>query len=96
MSNFFCRFERVTSSWVFFIKMNKNSDNVLVIIYDWFCRDLDRYKIVCRLQVVMCGAVPAMVRSVSLYSTCSSGNVTVTGRTIKALGRDDHNAPYRK
>jgi hypothetical protein len=48
------------------------------------------------LQVVMCGAVPAMVRSVSLYSTCSSGNVTVIGRSIKAMGRDDHNAPYRK
>ncbi|XP_043578256.1 uncharacterized protein LOC122565869 isoform X1 [Bombus pyrosoma] len=53
-------------------------------------------KILCLLMVVMCGAVPAMVRSVSLYSTCSSGNVTVTGRTIKALGRDDHNAPYQK
>lgn len=48
------------------------------------------------MQVVMCGAVPAMVRSVSLYSTCSSGNVTVIGRSIKAMERDDHNAPYRK
>ncbi|KOX80963.1 hypothetical protein WN51_00881 [Melipona quadrifasciata] len=45
--------------------------------------------------VVMCGAVPAMVRSVSLYSTCSSGNVTVIGRSIKAVVRDDQNAPYR-
>lgn len=44
----------------------------------------------------MCGAVPAMVRSVSLYSTCSSGNVTVMGRLIKAVERTDHNAPYRK
>ncbi|KAK1127165.1 hypothetical protein K0M31_003714 [Melipona bicolor] len=47
-------------------------------------------------EVVMCGAVPAMVRSVSLYSTCSSGNVTVIGRSIKAVVRDDQNAPYRK
>ncbi|CAK9806787.1 Fibroblast growth factor 17 [Anthophora quadrimaculata] len=53
-------------------------------------------KILCLLMVVMCGAVPAMVRSVSLYSTCSSGNVTVIGRSIKAMGRDDHNAPYQK
>ncbi|XP_033328765.1 uncharacterized protein LOC117221706 isoform X1 [Megalopta genalis] len=53
-------------------------------------------KILCLLMVVMCGAVPAMVRSVSLYSTCSSGNVTVMGRSIKAIGRDDHNAPYQK
>ncbi|XP_066598619.1 fibroblast growth factor 18 isoform X2 [Prorops nasuta] len=53
-------------------------------------------KILCLLMVVMCGAVPAMVRSVSLYSTCSSGNVTVIGRSIKAVGRDDHNAPYQK
>ncbi|XP_076659205.1 fibroblast growth factor 17 isoform X2 [Halictus rubicundus] len=53
-------------------------------------------KILCLLMVVMCGAVPAMVRSVSLYSPCSSGNVTVMGRSIKAVGRDDHNAPYQK
>ncbi|XP_029158984.1 fibroblast growth factor 18-like, partial [Nylanderia fulva] len=53
-------------------------------------------KILCLLMVVMCGAVPAMVRSVSLYSTCSSGNVTVISRSIKAMGRDDHNAPYQK
>ncbi|KAG5324302.1 FGF18 factor, partial [Pseudoatta argentina] len=53
-------------------------------------------KILCLLMVVMCGAVPAMVRSVSLYSTCSSGNVTVIGRSIKAVGRDDYNAPYQK
>ncbi|XP_012146585.1 fibroblast growth factor 8b isoform X2 [Megachile rotundata] len=53
-------------------------------------------KILCLLMVVMCGAVPAMVRSVSLYSTCSSGNVTVIGRSIKAMGRDDQNAPYQK
>ncbi|XP_011645656.1 fibroblast growth factor 17 isoform X3 [Pogonomyrmex barbatus] len=53
-------------------------------------------KILCLLMVVMCGAVPAMVRSVSLYSTCSSGNVTVIGRSVKAIGRDDHNAPYQK
>ncbi|XP_076279100.1 fibroblast growth factor 18 isoform X2 [Lasioglossum baleicum] len=53
-------------------------------------------KILCLLMVVMCGAVPAMVRSVSLYSTCSSGNVTVIGRSIKAVGRNDHNAPYQK
>ncbi|XP_026302091.1 fibroblast growth factor 17-like isoform X1 [Apis mellifera] len=53
-------------------------------------------KILCLLMVVMCGAVPAMVRSVSLYSTCSSGNVTVMGRLIKAVERTDHNAPYQK
>ncbi|XP_043508444.1 uncharacterized protein LOC122527922 [Frieseomelitta varia] len=53
-------------------------------------------KILCLLMVVMCGAVPAMVRSVSLYSTCSSGNVTVIGRSIKAVVRDDLNAPYQK
>ncbi|XP_015174580.1 PREDICTED: fibroblast growth factor 17-like isoform X2 [Polistes dominula] len=53
-------------------------------------------KILCLLMVVMCGAVPAMVRSVSLYSTCSSGNVTVMGRSIKAVGRSDDNAPYQK
>ncbi|XP_043260515.1 fibroblast growth factor 18-like [Colletes gigas] len=53
-------------------------------------------KILCLLMVVMCGAVPAMVRSVSLYSTCSSGNVTVMARKINAIGRDDHNAPYQK
>ncbi|XP_011878746.1 PREDICTED: fibroblast growth factor 18-like isoform X2 [Vollenhovia emeryi] len=53
-------------------------------------------KILCLLMVVMCGAVPAMVRSVSLYSSCSSGNVTVIGRSIKAIGRDDYNAPYQK
>lgn len=44
----------------------------------------------------MCGAVPAMVRSVSLYSTCSSGNITVIGRNVKASARDQDNAPYRK
>ncbi|XP_015602899.1 uncharacterized protein LOC107271425 isoform X2 [Cephus cinctus] len=53
-------------------------------------------KILCLLMVVMCGAVPAMVRSVSLYSTCSSGNVTVIGRAVKAVGRDDNNAPFQK
>ncbi|XP_034950399.1 uncharacterized protein ths isoform X2 [Chelonus insularis] len=53
-------------------------------------------KILCLLMVVMCGAVPAMVRSVSLYSTCSSGNITVIGRTIKALARDEMIAPFQK
>ncbi|XP_012222519.1 uncharacterized protein ths isoform X2 [Linepithema humile] len=53
-------------------------------------------KILCLLMVVMCGAVPAMVRSVSLYSTCSSGNVTVIGRSIKAMERNDNYAPYQK
>nr|XP_034179693.1 uncharacterized protein LOC117604087 isoform X2 [Osmia lignaria] len=53
-------------------------------------------KILCLLMVVMCGAVPAMVRSVSLYSTCSSGNVTVINRTVKAEGRNESNAPYQK
>ncbi|XP_008549674.1 uncharacterized protein LOC103572717 isoform X2 [Microplitis demolitor] len=53
-------------------------------------------KILCLLMVVMCGAVPAMVRSVSLYSTCSSGNITVIGRTVKASARDDDNAPFQK
>ncbi|CAL7945643.1 unnamed protein product [Xylocopa violacea] len=53
-------------------------------------------KILCLLMVVMCGAVPAMVRSVSLYSTCSSGNVTVMGHKISAVERDDYNAPYQK
>ncbi|XP_017753044.1 PREDICTED: fibroblast growth factor 17 [Eufriesea mexicana] len=53
-------------------------------------------KILCLLMVVMCGAVPAMVRSVSLYSTCSSGNVTVIGRLINATVRNDENAPYQK
>ncbi|XP_020288476.1 fibroblast growth factor 18 [Pseudomyrmex gracilis] len=52
-------------------------------------------KILCLLMVVMCGAVPAMVRSVSLYSTCSSGNVTVTHRSIVAAGRTELNAPYQ-
>ncbi|XP_033220086.1 uncharacterized protein LOC117174814 isoform X2 [Belonocnema kinseyi] len=52
-------------------------------------------KILCLLMVVMCGAVPAMVRSVSLYSTCSSGNVTVIGRMVKATELDDQNAPYQ-
>lgn len=49
-----------------------------------------------RLQVVMCGAVPTMVRSVSLYSTCSSGNVTVIGRSVKVMEHNDYTAPYRK
>ncbi|XP_011312340.1 fibroblast growth factor 18 [Fopius arisanus] len=53
-------------------------------------------KILCLLMVVMCGAVPAMVRSVSLYSTCSSGNITVLGRDVKAMARDESNAPYQK
>ncbi|XP_074108843.1 uncharacterized protein LOC141533718 [Cotesia typhae] len=53
-------------------------------------------KILCLLMVVMCGAVPAMVRSVSLYSTCSSGNITVIGRNVKASARDQDNAPYQK
>jgi hypothetical protein len=44
----------------------------------------------------MCGAVPSTVRSVSLYSTCSRGNVTVYGRTVKSTVRNEHNAPYRK
>lgn len=48
------------------------------------------------LQMVMCGGVPAMVRSVSLYSTCSSGNVTVIGRSVKATGHNIINAPYRE
>lgn len=43
----------------------------------------------------MCGAVPAMVRSVSLYSTCSSGNITVIGRTVKAMARDELIGPFR-
>ncbi|XP_063992538.1 fibroblast growth factor 18 isoform X1 [Diachasmimorpha longicaudata] len=53
-------------------------------------------KILCLLMVVMCGAVPAMVRSVSLYSTCSSGNITVLGRNVKAVARDEFNAAYQK
>lgn len=52
-------------------------------------------KILCLLMVVMRGAVPAMVRSVSLYSTCSSGNVTVIDREVRATELDDHNAPYQ-
>ncbi|XP_012281097.1 fibroblast growth factor 17 [Orussus abietinus] len=53
-------------------------------------------KILCLLMVVMCGAVPAMVRSVSLYSTCSSGNVTVNGRSVRAMVGDEEHAPYQK
>ncbi|XP_011499724.1 PREDICTED: uncharacterized protein LOC105363672 [Ceratosolen solmsi marchali] len=53
-------------------------------------------KILCLLMVVMCGAVPSTVRSVSLYSTCSRGNVTVYGRTVKSTVRNEHNAPYQK
>ncbi|XP_017876942.2 uncharacterized protein LOC108623144, partial [Ceratina calcarata] len=53
-------------------------------------------KILCLLMVVMCGAVPAMVRSVSLYSTCSLGNITVYRHQILAVGRNDQNAPYQK
>ncbi|XP_012267986.1 fibroblast growth factor 18 isoform X2 [Athalia rosae] len=53
-------------------------------------------KILCLLMVVMCGAVPAMVRSVSLYSTCSSGNVTVHDRYVMAVGRSEKNAAYQK
>lgn len=47
-------------------------------------------------QVVMCGAVPAMVRSVSLYSACSSENITVMGRTLKTSAKNDDTAPFRK
>ncbi|XP_046749804.1 uncharacterized protein LOC124413331 isoform X1 [Diprion similis] len=53
-------------------------------------------KILCLLMVVMCGAVPAMVRSVSLYSTCSSGNVTVQDRSVMAVGRTEKNSAYQK
>ncbi|XP_043267500.1 uncharacterized protein ths isoform X2 [Venturia canescens] len=52
-------------------------------------------KILCLLMVVMCGAMPAMVRSVSLYSTCSSNNVTVIGRTVKTMTKADQIAPYQ-
>ncbi|XP_008215604.1 uncharacterized protein LOC100678771 isoform X2 [Nasonia vitripennis] len=64
------------------------------------CRGLPQLavlaKILCLLMVVMCGAVPSTVRSVSLYSTCSRGNVTVHGRTVKSTVRNEHNAPYQK
>lgn len=62
---------------------------------DLFTRIL-RCAMVFVIQVVMCGAVPSTVRSVSLYSTCSRGNVTVHGRTVKSTVRNEHNAPYRK
>ncbi|KAF7987241.1 hypothetical protein HCN44_003003 [Aphidius gifuensis] len=53
-------------------------------------------KILCLLMVVMCGAVPAMVRSVSLYSTCSSGNITVIDRKIMATASEDQIAQFQK
>ncbi|XP_058808303.1 uncharacterized protein LOC131673926 [Phymastichus coffea] len=51
-------------------------------------------KILCLLMVVMCGAVPSTVPSVSLYSTCSRGNVTVM-KQVRSMKQNDHNAPYQ-
>ncbi|XP_014218436.1 uncharacterized protein LOC106646811 isoform X2 [Copidosoma floridanum] len=53
-------------------------------------------KILCLLMVVMCGAVPSTVRSVSLYSVCSRGNITVMGRSVRAARRDDENEEFQK
>lgn len=47
-------------------------------------------------QVVMCGAVPSPVRSVSLYSTCNRGNVSVFGRKVNSTMVGETTAPYRK
>ncbi|XP_014482800.1 PREDICTED: fibroblast growth factor 18 [Dinoponera quadriceps] len=53
-------------------------------------------KILCILMVVMCGAAPTMVRSVSLHAVCSGRNVTVIGRTVTAEQRNDSNAAYQE
>ena len=44
----------------------------------------------------MCGAVPAVVRSVSLYSPCGKDNITVIDRKVNTRPRDQYTAPYRK
>ncbi|XP_032683693.1 fibroblast growth factor 17 isoform X2 [Odontomachus brunneus] len=53
-------------------------------------------KILCILMVVMCGAAPTMVRSVSLHAVCSGRNVTVIGRQVTAEQRNDSNAAYQE
>ena len=50
--------------------------------------------LVCR-QVVICGAVPSMVRSVRLYNDCSSNNVRVDMKG-RVLADDDKSERFRK
>lgn len=49
---------------------------------------------VCR-QVVICGAVPSMVRSVRLYNDCSSSEVRVDMKG-RVLADDDKSDRFRK
>ena len=49
---------------------------------------------VCR-QVVICGAVPSMVRSVRLYNDCSSSDVRVDMKG-RVLADDDKSDRFRK
>ena len=50
--------------------------------------------LVCR-QVVICGAVPSMVRSVRLYNDCSSSDVRVDMKG-RVLADDDKSDRFRK
>lgn len=51
-------------------------------------------KLLCLLMVVICGAVPSMVRSVRLYNDCSSNNVRVDMKG-RVLADDDKSERFQ-
>ncbi|XP_021939734.1 fibroblast growth factor 17 isoform X1 [Zootermopsis nevadensis] len=51
-------------------------------------------KLLCLLMVVICGAVPSMVRSVRLYNDCSSSDVRVDLKG-RVLADDDKSDKYQ-